>query len=252
MSSPISAVMIVLNGARHLPTSLPPLLAACAEVLVLDSGSTDGSQELARTLGARVEHQDFLGFGPQKRCATALARHDWVLSIDADEVLDAEAARSLVGLELSDARRAFRVRRRNHIGTREVRHGAWNPDWCLRLFNRTLSGFSADQVHEAVRHAGPVATLPGSLLHYGYADLAEVFTRCGGYARLKAARYRASGRRAGAAVLALRAATAFTKSYVVKLGALDGAAGLVVALSTAVDAVVPLALASETPSSDAP
>jgi hypothetical protein len=117
---PISAVLIVLNGERHLDRVLGAL-AFCDEILVLDSGSTDATIEIAKRHGARVEHQQFLGYGPQKRRAVELAKHDWILAIDDDEVLDYEAATTLQVLDLSDPGKAWRGRRRPDLGGREFR-----------------------------------------------------------------------------------------------------------------------------------
>ncbi len=240
----ISAVLIVKNGEKHLERVLAAL-GFCSDILVLDSGSTDRTIEIARAHGARVEHQDFLGYGPQKNRAVELARHDWVLVIDDDEVLDAESAAAIAGLDLTDASRCWRVRRRTYVGAREVRWGQWSPDHSLRLFNRTMSRFNQASVHESVRPAGQVSTLPGAIHHYSYADYAEVFARMDVYARAKADSYRARGRRCGPLLLLMRSGWGFLRSYVFKLGFLDGNAGVIVALSLAVDVALGLAIASE-------
>jgi glycosyltransferase involved in cell wall biosynthesis len=146
-SLPISCVVITRDAADRLAATLGSA-AACGERLVVDSGSTDATVAIARNLGARVEHQPFLGFGPQKRRAVELAAHDWILSLDADEELDTEAVRGLVTLDLSDPERCWAWRRRTFIGGRELRHGPWGHERVLRLFNRTRSGFTAHRVHE--------------------------------------------------------------------------------------------------------
>lgn len=241
---PVSAVLIVLNGERHLDRVLGAL-AFCDEILVLDSGSTDATIEIAKRHGARVEHQPFLGYGPQKRRAVELAKHDWILAVDDDEVLDYEAATTIQMLSLADAGRAWRVRRRNYVGGREVRYGAWSPDFVLRFFNRTQADFNSNEIHESVHGAREVLTLPGSLHHFSYTDLGDIFARAAGYSRTKASRYRFEGRHAFPVQLVFRALWGFLRSYVFKLGFRDGSAGVVVALSVALDAVLGLALAGE-------
>lgn len=240
----VSAVLIVLNGERHLERVLAAL-SFCAEVLILDSGSTDRTLEIAARLKARVEHQAFLGYGPQKRRAVELAKHDWVLVIDDDEVLDYEAASAIQALDFGDPARAWQLRRRNYIGEREVRYGQWWPDHTVRLFNRTAAQFNHNAVHESVEPAGEVLTLPGALHHYSFLDLGDVFVRTASYARAKATRYRFAGRRAGPVQLVVRGCWGFFRSYVLKLGFRDGSAGVVVAMSVALDAVLGLAMASE-------
>ncbi|MFM8378059.1 MAG: glycosyltransferase, partial [Planctomycetia bacterium] len=113
----ISAVVIARDAAGHIGETLASV-AFCAERLVLDSGSTDETAAIARAAGARVEHQPFLGYGPQKRRAVDLAAHDWILSLDADETLDAEAAAAVAALDLADPEACFAFRRRTFIGRR--------------------------------------------------------------------------------------------------------------------------------------
>ena len=238
----ISAVLIVKDGERHLAAVLAAL-GGCAEVLVLDSGSTDRTLDIARAAGARVEHQDFLGYGAQKNRAVALARHDWILSIDADEVLDPAGQAALAGLDLGDPSRCWQLRRRTFVGARELRHGHLN-DAPVRLFNRSVTRFGESIVHESVPARGPVATLAGSLAHYAFRDAADLVQRGAGYARLKAVLYREQGRSAGGPALLARAAAAFSKSYVLKAGFLDGGLGVVSALSAALNATTALAMAS--------
>jgi glycosyltransferase involved in cell wall biosynthesis len=240
----VSAVIIVRDGETRLAEVLAALARCTAEIVVLDSGSTDRTVDIARAAGARVEHQPFLGFGPQKNRAVALATHDWILSVDADEVLDEQAIAAITVLDRSDPSRCWRLRRRTFVGARELRHGHLN-DAPVRLFNRTATRFNDVPVHESVAPRGPVTVLPGAIRHYAFRDAADLVARGAGYARTKAERYRAAGRRAAAPVLLLRAAGAFLRSYVVKVGFLDGGLGVVSALSAALNATTAMAMASE-------
>ena len=240
--TPISVVIITLNAERHLERVLASVAGFAGEIVVLDSGSTDNTEAIARRFNTRWEVQPFAGYGPQKRTAVALARHDWVLSIDADEIVDATAQEFLRSFAPSNPAACWRIRRRNHVGPREIRHGHWSPDWCLRLFNRARHNFSAALVHEAVHPTGPVHTLPGSLLHYGYRDLIDVFRMP--YHRMKADAARAKGRRTGSLSLLGRAGWAFLNSYIFRSGWRDGPAGVIVALSSSLNAVLGLASAA--------
>jgi glycosyltransferase involved in cell wall biosynthesis len=237
-------VLITRNAEAHLHRVLEPL-TVCAETVVLDSGSTDRTREIALEHGAQWFEHPFEGYGPQKRRAVALARHDWVLSVDADEVLDAEAVSGLIGIDWPDAdlRTCWRLRRRTYIGRREIRHGHWKTDRPVRLFNRRVTGFSAALVHESIRITTRVRDLPGCLHHFSYADLSEVIRL--DYHRLKAVRYRQAGRRAGTGVLAARALWASFHSFVIRAGFLEGGAGVVIALAAAVNATMGLAMASD-------
>jgi len=238
---PISAVLITRDAARRLPEVLAAV-ASCAERLVLDSGSSDATVAIARAAGARVEHQDFLGYGPQKCRAVELAAHDWILSIDADEVLDEQARRALGTADLSDPAACYAFRRRTFIGDREIRHGPWSDDRVLRLFNRRTATFKPLPVHEEVAASRPPVLLPGSILHYSYAGVGDVLGRSLRYAPLKAAIMRRKGQRINPLTMPLRGLTAFVKSYVLRGGWRDGPAGFVVALSRVIDSTLPRAM----------
>lgn len=245
---PVSAVVITLNAEEWLEDVLRPL-ALCDEILILDSGSTDRTRDIAGSFGAVWYEHRFDGYGSQKRRAVEMARHDWVLSIDADEVLDQVTAQAIAEIqwEAEDSARCWRIRRRPYVGGREIRHGHWVPDPVVRLFNRRHHTFSAAPVHESVLTTGPVETLPGAMAHHSYGDLAALFRA--DYHRLKAAEYRREGRTIpGTLNLSSRAGWAFFYSLIVKRGFLDGPVGVVVALSAAVNAVLGLALAGESPS----
>jgi glycosyltransferase involved in cell wall biosynthesis len=242
--APLSAVLITKNAEEYLDRVLEPL-RCCGEIVVLDSGSTDRTREIAVDHGAVWYERTFDGYGSQKRHAVVRASCDWILSIDADEVLDdvAASAVSEIDWDRQDPSLCWRLRRRPFVGHREIRFGHWNPDWVVRLFHRGHHDFSSAPLHESVRPTGAVRTLPGSLIHYSYRDLGEILRM--DYHRLKAERYRDQGRRAGGPALAARAMWAFFHSYVVRRGFLDGPAGVVVALAGSVNAVMGLALASE-------
>ena len=251
-SPPISAVVITKNAEQQLAAVLASV-AFCAERLVLDSGSTDGTVGIARAAGARVEHQEFLGYGPQKRRAVDLARHDWILSLDADEVLDDEARRAVKAAALGDPAACYALRRRTFVGRREVRHGPWSDDRVLRLFNRRTASFKPLAVHEEVEAARPPILLPGSILHYSYASCSDVLARSLRYAPLKAEIMRGKRQRTSPLTMPLRGLTAFVKSYVLRGGWRDGAAGFVVALSRVIDSTLPRAmLLEEEPPADRP
>lgn len=242
---PVSAVLITRDAEQWLETVLRQL-AICDEILILDSGSSDRTREIAGACGVVWHEHAFDAYGPQKCRAVDLARHDWVLSIDADEVLDDETVQAIVAIDWpsQDPEICWAVRRRPFIGGKEIRHGHWVPDPVVRLFNRRRHTFSPAPVHESVMPTGPVVTLPGALAHHSYDDLAALFKA--DYHRLKAAEYVRTRRKIpGALNLSTRAAWAFVYSLIVKRGFLDGPAGVVIALSGAVNAVLGLALAGE-------
>jgi len=243
-TAPLSAILITKNAEEHLDRVLGAL-GCCGEIVVLDSGSTDRTRKIALEHGASWYERPFDGYGPQKRHAVLRAGYDWILAVDADEVLDDEAGAAVTAIDWDrqDPSLCWRLRRRPFVGQREIRFGHWNPDWVIRLFHRGHHDFSSAPIHESVTPTGAIRTLPGSLIHYSYRDLGEIIRM--DYHRLKADRYRDQGRRASGPTLAARAAWAFFYSYMIRRGFLDGPAGVVVALAGALNAVMGLALASE-------
>lgn len=225
---PLSVVLITHNAAAQLPECLASV-AFADEVLVVDSGSEDGTPGVAERYGARVLQKEWLGFGPQKQFAVEQAAHDWVLCLDADERISPQLAASIVRALAAPAAPVYRMARRNRFLGRWLKHGEGYPDWSLRLFDRRHARWSEDAVHEKVLPAATagVGTLDGDLLHESAEDLARYLEKQNRYTSLAAAELHRSGRRTGIAQMALSPLVRFLKFYVLRLGFLDGLAGLV-------------------------
>jgi glycosyltransferase involved in cell wall biosynthesis len=198
------------------------------EIVVVDSGSRDDTVEIARRCGARVLLQPWLGFGPQKNFAVASAAHDWVLCLDADERVTpvlAGAIGAVVGGTPGAA--AYAMARRNRFLGRWLAHGEGYPDWNVRLFDRRRARWSDDPVHEHVIVDGAVARLAGDLLHASAESLDAYVAKQNRYTTLQAQAMHARGERASAARLVGSPLARFLRFYVLRLGFLDGVAGLV-------------------------
>jgi glycosyltransferase involved in cell wall biosynthesis len=222
----ISLVLITRNAASQLDACLASARALVDDIVVLDSGSDDATQVIAERHGARFASQPFAGFGPQKQAAVALARHDWVLCLDADERLTPALADS-IRVALADPRHAaYRFNRRNRFFGRYLGHGEAYPDVCLRLFDRRCAGWSDDAVHEkVVVREGSVGELAGDLLHDSAESLSHYIAKQNRYTDLQADALFAAGKRATVGKLVLSPLTRFVRFYIFRLGCLDGAAG---------------------------
>lgn len=223
---PFSLVIITFNAAALLPDCIASVPRA-DEVLVVDSGSTDDTAAVAERLGARVVHQDWLGYGPQKRFAALQAQHDWILSLDADERLTPELRESIERAMLAPAAVAYLLPRRNRFMGRWLRHGEGYPDWCARLFDRRQANWSEDAVHEKLEADGPVARLSGDLLHESEQGLADYLQKQNRYTDLQAERMFAAGKRFSILKMLTSPLARFVKFYVLRRGFLDGVPGLV-------------------------
>jgi glycosyltransferase involved in cell wall biosynthesis len=223
---PLSAVLITKNAAGLLADCLRSL-AFCDEILVVDSGSEDGTVELAEQAGARVIRTEWRGFGAQKQFAVEQASHDWVLCIDADERVDLRLRQSIIAALREPSPRAYRFARCNRFMGRYLRHGEGYPDWSLRLFDRRAARWSDDPVHERVMATGEIGTLPGDLLHESAESLETYLDKQNRYSSLAADEALACGERATALHLVVSPLLRFVKFYVFRLGFLDGLPGLV-------------------------
>jgi len=229
---PISAVIITLNCVRPLAACLDSL-GFVDEIVVVDSGSTDWTIELAQSRGIKLIHQDWLGFGAQKQYAVEHAQHDWVLCIDSDERVSPELAERICATLALEKERptysAYQFPRCNKFMGRYLRHGEGYPDLSLRLFDRRQARWSDDAVHEAVqvKEGARVGQLKGDLLHDSAETLDSYLTKQNRYTSLAADQAFATGRRVGAAQLVLSPLVRFIKFYFFRLGCLDGVPGLV-------------------------
>ena len=231
MRAPVSIVIIAKNEEDRLGAALESV-AFADEVVVADTGSTEGTQDLARLGGARVVAIGWEGFVASRNRALAEARHDWVLVLDADErVPEALRAEILAVLEKDDpAIAGYRMPRLSHFLSRPLRHGTWYPDFKLRLGRRSR-GLRAEggRVHEVMVVDGPVERLVAPLVHHPYRDLSDALRKASTYARLGAQDRFDRGARGSASALFFRPLFEYFRFLVLRAGFLDGLVGFYVA-----------------------
>lgn len=226
---PISATIITFNEAANIARAIRSL--DCAdEILVVDSGSTDGTIKIAAGLGARTINHAWEGFAAQKKFAVREARHDWILSLDADEELNEEARNAIrEWKESTPGAGAYRFARRAQYLGRWILHSGWYPDWKIRLFHRGMARWAGDYVHESVVADGRAETLNGEILHYTCDSLADHRKRIEYYTDLAAREMFERGERAGFARRLLVPPWVFAHTYFFRLGVLDGLPGFWIA-----------------------
>ena len=226
---PVSVVIVAKNEARDITACLDHASWA-EERLVVDTGSTDETMALAAAAGARVLQHTWLGYAATKNWAFAQARHDWILSLDADERISPELALEIPRVVQSEAPAvAYELPRRFHFQGRWMRHGGCYPDWQLRLFQRGRARYGADLVHERLQVDGAMGRLRGALEHDSYPTLSDFLVKLEEYSTLWAQQAWAQGRRRKW-YHAFALQTGFASRYVLKGGFLDGRAGYTWAL----------------------
>ena len=231
----LSLSIISLNEAKNIERCIRSVPFA-DEVVVVDSGSIDGTADLARALCARVFVEEWRGFRAQKQRATDLCQNRWVLSLDADEALSPESAKELEALLASpelESNEGYTFPRLSWNLGRWIRHGGWYPDLQLRLYDRERTSWQGgDKVHERVS-AKSVKRLTHPIFHYPFPDLAEQVSTNNRYSTLGAEELAARGKRFSILKLIFKPTSKFLETYLIKRGFLDGLPGFIIAVGAA-------------------
>lgn len=242
---PVSAVVITLNEQAHIAECLRSLCWA-DERLVVDSGSTDETCAIARSLGARVIHHPWEGFGAQKQFATEQARFDWVLNIDADERVSPALARSIgEAMQSPTQPAAYRCNFRHRMLGCWLRHGEAWPDPHVRFYDRRRAHWVPRAIHEYVHVDGPIGRLDGCIEHCTAESIAELFAKINRYTDVQARLLVEQRRRIGLLQILGNPAWRFLRNYLLRLGVLDGVPGLVHATQAALTSFLKYAKAYE-------
>lgn len=228
----LSVVIVAKNEAHHIEECVRSA-AFADEILVLDSGSTDETVAIARTAGARVVQTDWPGYGPQQQRGIALARSDWVLSLDADEriptALQAEINAALKAPQFD----GYRLPRLSSFCGQFIYHSGWRPDYTLRLVRRAKAGFTDDFLHAHMTVDGTRGDLHTSLIHESYRDLDDVLEKLNRYASGNAKDAFRRGVKSSLRKAILHGIWAFVRTWVIRAGFLDGRNGLMLAIYNA-------------------
>lgn len=231
--APLSAILITRNEEANIAECLRSV-AFAAERIVVDSGSTDRTCEIARELGARVvDAPDWPGFGAQKNRALDLATQPWVLSIDADERVPAALRDEVLAAIASPRHDAYEIPRRSSYCGQFMAHSGWYPDRVTRLFRRGSARFSDDVVHERLIARGSVGRLQSDLLHHSFPDVESVLAKLDRYSTAGAQRMLQQGKRGSVGRAVASGLWAFVRTYLLQRGFLDGRRGFLLAVSNA-------------------
>jgi glycosyltransferase involved in cell wall biosynthesis len=225
----ISVAIIVKDGEKYIEECLQSL-ASFDDVLLLDTGSTDRTMEIAcRFQNVLIEEREFIGFGPTKNLAAGLAKHDWILSVDSDEIVTPELSSEIHSLSLDDSQ-VYRFSRQSHYRGKFVKGCGWYPDKILRLYNRKRTGLNDNQVHESVmvKEGMGITDLNGALKHYPYDSAGSLVAKLQFYSTLFAEQNQGKIKSSPWKAVS-RGLAAFFKGYVIRKGFLDGYAGFHIA-----------------------
>ena len=229
----ITATIITLNEEGNIQACIESLTPVCDEIIVVDSISSDATVNIAESLGARVFIQSYLGDGPQKAFGVQYAKNDWILSIDADERLDADAVDAIGKLDLDrDDIDAYAFRRRNFVGKHWIRAAGFYPDSVIRLYHKDRAAYLPKKGHSRV-DADRVKSLPAHIVHYTYRDYAHWIERINQLSTRDAWAMYEKGKRANILSPVSHALIATLRKYIFKGGFLHGLDGATVTVTTA-------------------
>jgi len=231
---PVSIVIITKNEADVIGNCINLAKLISNDIVIIDSGSTDETLTIAAANNCRVYQHKWVGYGANKNKGIELARYDWILSIDADEVPDVALINSLHELVLNNPYTVYDIKFKSYFGKKQIRFGYWGKDHHIRLFNRNMIRWSESKVHESLQLPGNIKKqkLNGYLHHYSVKDLNECKLKAVYYAKLSAETHFQNAKKATFTNLYLSPVFGFFISYIVFLGFLDGREGLQIALIT--------------------
>ncbi|MEW6215539.1 MAG: glycosyltransferase family 2 protein [Nitrospirota bacterium] len=229
---PLSVAIITKNEEERLPDCLKGVSFA-EDIVVVDSGSTDRTVEIAKEFGCRVFMEEWKGYGPQKNSAVAKCKHDWVLVIDADERIPEETKNEIVKIINSpDMADVYSFPRKNIFHGRWIKHSGWWPDRVIRLFKRQKGRFES-LVHEKWMTRGAIMDLNVYIEHYSFDNYSEMVKKLDEYSTINATELFNKGFKVNTLSPILHGVSMFIKSYILEKGFLEGFDGLIIALSKA-------------------
>ncbi len=228
----LTVVIVAKNEARNIADCVTSASFA-DEVLVLDSCSSDDTMALAERAGARVIQTDWPGYGPQIARGFSMAKSDWVLSLDADERISPRLRGEVLATLAEPAHAGYRIPRISEFCGRFIRHSGWRPDFTLRLGRRDVSAFTDHFLHAHMTVQGSVGDLTESLIHYSYPDLDDVLEKLGRYSSGHARDMLSRGKQGSLTKALIHGSFAFFRTYVLRLGFLDGRHGVMLAIYNA-------------------
>ncbi len=230
----ISAVIITKNEAKYITETIRALVPIVHEILVLDSGSTDGTQQLATQAGAQVIETAWLGYGATKNYGHSLAKNDWILSIDADEVVDSTLAKSILKIKDTDKDIVYKIKRVTSYCGKIISNGTFKAEYIPRLFHKETNYWNNELVHETLISKNPLyKTLKGNLIHYTIATTEEHDNKIEKYATMAATQMFEKKKKVTFVQLYINPTIKFLKDYYWNAGFLEGKMGYIIAKKSA-------------------
>lgn len=228
----VSVVIITRNESANIERCLRSV-AWAEEIVVVDTGSVDGTPAICQAMGCRVIEAEWQGFGLTKRLAVDMAANDWIFSIDADEEATPELSAAISIILAQPKHNSYQIKRRTYYLGKLIKHSGWHRDYPLRLFNRLFGNFNDKPVHEFVEAAGSSGTIDECLYHYSYPTITAHIAKMNRYSDLSATAEVNAGKTCSFFYPPVAGLWKFIKMFVIRGGVLDGWVGFILALNSA-------------------
>lgn len=228
---PISVVIIAKNEEHIIAETIQSVLLLTDDVVVCDTGSTDDTIKVAQNAGAKIINENWQGYGITKNNANQKAKYNWILQLDADEIVDEQLLQSFFNLDLNNPKILYRVKFQNYIGNKGIKYGEWGTNKRVRLFNKDFVKWTNDAVHESLIYDSSFTftTLKGKVHHKTMINLKEFETKMEVYGKLRGEKYFEIGKKGAFLKRYFSPIASFIINYFLKLGFLDGKAGFDIA-----------------------
>ncbi|MBC2850693.1 glycosyltransferase family 2 protein [Cetobacterium sp. 8H] len=236
----ISVAMITFNEEKILRKTLESVKGLVDEIVIVDSGSTDKTEEIAKEFGAKYFVESWKGYGPQRNSAIDKCQGEWILNIDADEEISEELAKKIkeITTNSQEKREVFKINRLSVCFGKELKHGGWGTSYAIRLFKKEAGRFNDNTVHEAFETQKEIFKIKEDIFHHSYLTMEDYFIRFNRYTTEGAKDYYKKGKKVSLFDITLNPFYKFIKMYIIRLGFLDGIEGFVIASTSSLYSMI--------------
>lgn len=236
----LTVAIITLNEEKNLDRTLKSVKNLADEIVIVDSGSVDRTEEIAKKYGAKFFHQKWLGYGLQRNRAIELSNSEWVLNIDADEEISEELAEKILEIKKGE-KLGYDVYKINFMSVcfnKKIRYGGWSNTYRIRLFKKLSGKFNENTVHEEFETLSEIGKINEYIYHHSYSDLEDYFTKFNKYTTLGAIEYYKKRKKASFLSIVFSPFYKFIRMYIFRLGFLDGLEGFLLAITSSLYTMV--------------
>mgnify|MGYP000035979056 FL=1 len=235
----LSAAIMTFNEERNLERTLKALADICGEIVIVDSGSTDKTKEIAEKYEARFIYQPWLGYGKQRNAAIDNCSGKWILAVDADEELSPELKQKITEIiNGNEDKKVYEINRLSVCFGKKIKHGGWGTSYAVRLFLKTAGRFNDNTVHESFVTQEEIFKIKENIYHHSYLTLEDYFSKFNRYTTEGALEYYKKGKKASIGQVVFNPMYKFIRMYIIRLGFLDGIEGFLLASTSSMYSMV--------------